>query len=92
MAETNGEGEREKEVLKILEGWLRRIFGFEKVKKREIKEKDLFKSEYLDAKGVARILIALSANVNRLEADMNWVKRLIWIIIALIIGGNLGIF
>lgn len=37
-------------------------------------------------------LIELSANVNRLESDMNWVKRLIWIIIALIIGGNLGIF
>jgi len=81
MAETKGEGGREEAVLKILEGWLRRIFGFEKVKKREIKEK-----------GVARILIELSANVNRLEADMNWVKRLIWIIIALIIGGNLGIF
>ncbi len=92
MAETKEEGKREKEVLKMLEGWLRRIFGFEKVKKREIKEKDLFRSEYLDAKGVARILITLSANVNRLEADMNWVKRLIWIIIALIIGGHLGIF
>jgi len=42
MAETKEEGEREKEVFKILEGWLRRIFVFEKVKKREIKEKDLF--------------------------------------------------
>jgi len=39
-----GEGKREKEVLKILEGGLRRIFGFEKVRRREIKEKDLFKS------------------------------------------------
>jgi len=47
MAETKEEGRREKGVLKILEGWLRRIFGFEKVKKREIKEKDLFKSEYV---------------------------------------------
>ena len=39
MAETKEERKREKEVLKILEGWLRCIFGFEKVKKREIKEK-----------------------------------------------------
>jgi len=46
MEGTKEEGEREKGILKILEGWLRRIFGFEKVKKREIKEKDLFKSEY----------------------------------------------
>ncbi len=35
MAETKGEGNREKEVLKILEGWLRRIFGFEKRRKKE---------------------------------------------------------
>jgi len=39
MAEAEGEGKREKGILKILEGWLRCIFGFEKVKKREIKEK-----------------------------------------------------
>ena len=39
MAEAEGEGKREKGILKILEGWLRYIFGFEKVKKREIKEK-----------------------------------------------------
>ena len=49
MAETKGEGKREKGVFRILESFLRRIFGFEKRRKKE----DYFRSPELDEQKVA---------------------------------------
>ena len=71
MAETKREGEREKGVLKILEGWLRRIFGFEKRRKKE----DYFRSPEFDEVKVAGDLAGL-------KTDVNWIKRFLWFIMA----------
>lgn len=49
MAETKGKDKREKGVFKLLEGWLRRVFGFEKRRKKE----DYFRSPELDELKVA---------------------------------------
>ena len=64
-------GKREKEALKILEGWLRRIFGFEKKRKKE----DYFRSPELDEIKVAEDLAGL-------KIDVNWIKRFLWFIMA----------
>ncbi|HJH27231.1 MAG TPA: hypothetical protein C5S37_10825 [Methanophagales archaeon] len=66
-----GEEKREKEVLKILEEWLRRIFGFEKRRKKE----DYFRSPEFDEVKVAGDLAGL-------KTDVNWIKRFLWFIMA----------
>lgn len=74
MAETRGEGNREKGVFRILKSFLRRIFGFEKRRKKE----DYFRSPELNELKVAEDLAGL-------KTDVNWIKRFLWFIMASLI-------
>jgi hypothetical protein len=71
MAETKKEGEKVNEFFKTLEKWLRRIFGFEKRRRKE----DYFKNPEIDVVKVAEDLAGL-------KTDVNWIKRFLWFIMA----------
>ena len=62
---------REKSVLKVFERWLRRIFGFEKRRKKD----DYFRSPELDE-------VKVAVDLAGLKTDVNWIKRFLWFIMA----------
>jgi len=71
MEEAEEGGRRVSEFLKTLERWLRRIFGFEKRRRKEY----YLKSPALDEIKVAEDLAGLKIGVN-------WIKRFLWFIMA----------
>jgi hypothetical protein len=62
--------EEQEKMFKKLEKTLRRIFGFEKVDERKY-----WKSPELNEIQVVRDIV-------KLQTDMNWVKRIIWLLVA----------
>jgi len=61
--------EEQEKTFKKLERVLRRVFGFEKVD-----EKKYWKSPELNEIEVVKDIV-------KLQTDMNWVKRILWILI-----------
>ncbi len=86
MPPTEEEGRSKK-----LEKLVRRAFGFEKIEREELsrgKYKKGRKNPY-NLEKVVDEQIKLRLSVKGLQIDMNWVKRLLWVIIAILLGSSL---
>jgi len=81
----------EKDRSKKLEKLVRRAFGFEKIERAEL-SRDEYKKKGKNPYNLEKVVneqIKLRLSVKGLQIDMNWVKRLLWVIIAILLGSSL---